>query len=250
MEKKGLEIGKDTYKAKLEALGSIKNSQSALQVLNEMKEKNIEMDTRTFNLGLDACRKDPQYGRDNKKTILNMFNDYTWKGKKLYPDIMTYNAMMTSTDDPKVVDDIWNTITKKTITPNLATYHILIDHLMKQQRIEEVFSLIGTMSNWRLKPDLRTTYHPILAWLIFHEDAATFATTIKIMDSMGQKWTEANFRMFLTFCKVKIPEEEFFKVCKEWQEWTSKLEKNALNESKVVALTQFLQKINSYRKGE
>ncbi len=99
MLEKGYEPNAQNYNAMIKAFGRCDDIQTAFQLVDEMKSKNLEIQVDTFNFLLQACVSDTDYGFRHALIVWHKMYQ-----RRLLPDLYSFNLILRCVRDCSIGD--------------------------------------------------------------------------------------------------------------------------------------------------
>ena len=136
--------------------------EKALNILDEMVQKNANIDVILVNVLIDSC-----ICLKDEKHLTKIF-DYAISGnyKNLNPDIITFNTFIKGCAQMNLFDKAFEAFEKmlsraETITPNDVSFNTMIDVCVRSENISLVWGIVEKMKDYGIKPD-NFTYSTII----------------------------------------------------------------------------------------
>ncbi|KAI3795773.1 hypothetical protein L1987_38432 [Smallanthus sonchifolius] len=148
-----------SYNVVIKAFCEMEDSDSALEMIDEMEEKGCKCSTYTFNTILDALYRNGNILEGDKQWEV-------MKSKNLEPDVRTYNAKVRGLVVGKRMTDaigLVGEMKSNGVSPDVYTYNGLINGFVKEDELMEVKKWYGIMMENKIVPD-SVTFRMIIAF--------------------------------------------------------------------------------------
>lgn len=151
MENKGIEVTTVTYTTVLNCLYKQGNAEEAERLWTEMEKKGVELDVAAYNVRITNI-----YGGDPEK-LKELIDGMRDAGLK--PDTISYNFLMTSYCKNEMMDEarkVYEGLEENGCNPNATTFRTLIYHLCRSGNFDKGYKLFKESVMVHKIPDFNT----------------------------------------------------------------------------------------------
>lgn len=151
MENKGIEVTTVTYTTVLNCLYKQGNAEEAERLWTEMEKKGVELDVAAYNVRITNI-----YGGDPEK-LKELIDGMRDAGLK--PDTISYNFLMTCYCKNEMMDEarkVYEGLEENGCNPNATTFRTLIYHLCRSGNFDKGYKLFKESVMVHKIPDFNT----------------------------------------------------------------------------------------------
>ncbi|KAG6773345.1 hypothetical protein POTOM_020616 [Populus tomentosa] len=187
-----------SYNVMIQGFLQIRDSSTAVRLIDEMVGKGFSADSTTFQMLLDLESPD--------EIISRFMRGSSRVEKKLEPDIILCTILiegMFIAGKLEVAKELFSKLFADGIRPTIRTYNVMIKGLLKEGLSDEAYDLFRKMEDDGFLPD-SCSYNVIIQGFLQNQDSST---AIRLIDEMVGKRFSADLSTFQMLLDLESHDE-------------------------------------------